>query len=83
MLAGLRNKFPNIEIPESYAKTDDNLDALVAAITTREAAQGTTIPRTNSQPLTGRQEGWTGRIGMLHGKRPKVRRYPNRRSLVY
>lgn len=83
MLAGLRNKNPNIEIPESYAKTDENLDALVAAITAREAAQGRTIPRTDSQPLTARQEGWTGRIGMLHGKRPKVSRYPHRSSLVY
>ena len=83
MLAGLRNKYPNIEIPESYAKTDENLDALVAAITAREAAQGRTIPRTDSQPLTARQEGWTGRIGMLHGKRPKVSRYPHRSSLVY
>ena len=57
MLAGIRNKFPNVEIPESYAKTDDNLDALVAAITAREAAQGRTIPPTDSQRPTTRQEG--------------------------
>ena len=58
MLNEIRKKFPNLEIPDTYTKTDDNLDALVASITVKDAAKGKTRSPTVAQLPLARQEGW-------------------------
>jgi len=58
MLNRIHNAFPHLQLSDICAKTDDNLDALVAALSAREAAQGNSVlPKENQIPLA-KKEGW-------------------------
>lgn len=58
MLKELRAKLPWVKVPESYTESSDALDALVASLTARVAAQKLTIGPTPDQLPLARREGW-------------------------
>lgn len=58
ILSELRASLPWLEVPENYIDSSDSLDALVASLTARAAAQGLTIRPTSAQAAAARTEGW-------------------------
>jgi predicted nuclease with RNAse H fold len=58
ILSELRMKLPWLDVPETYAESSDALDALVAALSARAAAQGLTAKPNPDQMATARREGW-------------------------
>lgn len=58
ILEGLRTRMPWLRADDSFAEDADALDALLAALTTRAAAQGRTILPTDAQVSAARVEGW-------------------------
>jgi predicted nuclease with RNAse H fold len=58
ILSELRTKLPWLDVPEAYAESSDTLDALVAALSARAAAQGLTAKPNPDQMATARREGW-------------------------
>lgn len=58
ILGELRTKLLWLDVPETYAESSDTLDALVAALTARAAAQGLTSKPNPDQMAMARREGW-------------------------
>lgn len=58
ILGELRTKLPWLDVPETYAESSDALDALVAALTARAAAQGLMAKPNPDQMAKARREGW-------------------------
>jgi predicted nuclease with RNAse H fold len=58
ILSQLRKKLPWLDVPRTYAESSDALDALVASLTARSAAQGLTRKPERSQLKSARREGW-------------------------
>lgn len=58
ILRKLRRKLKWLELPQGYADSSDSLDALIASLTARAAAQGLTIKPTYKQRRVARREGW-------------------------
>lgn len=58
ILSELRMKLPWLDVTETYAGSSDTLDALVAALTARAAAQGLTVKPNPDQMAKARREGW-------------------------
>jgi predicted nuclease with RNAse H fold len=58
ILQELRNLMPWLDVPDTYATTDHNLDALVASLTVRAAHQGLTLKPTPDQLPAAKREGW-------------------------
>ncbi len=59
LLAELRRRLPWLEVADDYAENTDALDALLAALSARAAAQGLSgRPRTTAQAERARSEGW-------------------------
>lgn len=57
MLNAIRRQ-TNLDTPDSYADTDHNLDALVAALTALAAFKGQTHPPDHSEMDCAKSEGW-------------------------
>ena len=47
-----------LEVGDEYLKKVDALDALIASLTARAAAQGSTMPPQRGQLVAARREGW-------------------------
>lgn len=58
ILRNLRQKLPWLSVPDSYVESSDALDALVASLTARAAAQGRTIKPKPEQMKAAQREGW-------------------------
>lgn len=58
ILGELRTKLSWLDVPESYADSSDTLDALIASLTVRAAAQGATVKPSSTQITFARREGW-------------------------
>ncbi len=58
ILSGLRKQLPWLEVDDDYAADSDALDALIASLTVRAAAQGLTIKPRRDQIAAARREGW-------------------------
>lgn len=58
ILRELRASLPWLEVPKHYADSSDSLDALVASLTARTAAQELTIRPAAAQVPAARTEGW-------------------------
>ena len=58
ILSDLRVALPWLVAPVEYAETDHSLDALIASLTARAAAQGLTFRPEPSQEDSARKEGW-------------------------
>lgn len=58
ILNGLRKRLPWLEVDDDYATDSDSLDALIASLTVRAAAQGLTIKPTRARLAVARVEGW-------------------------
>jgi predicted nuclease with RNAse H fold len=58
ILSELRRRLPWLEVPMSYAESADALDAMVASLTARAAAQGLTAKPDHAQLEAARSEGW-------------------------
>lgn len=58
ILAGIRQRFPQMHIPEEYVKTDHALDALIASISAKIAKDGDTARPDSTQLEAARTEGW-------------------------
>lgn len=58
ILRGLRKKLPWLQVGDDYAKSSDALDALIASLTARVAAQGLTSKPPRGNVAAARREGW-------------------------
>ncbi len=58
IIDGLREKMPWLVVPDAYATTGHGLDALIASLTVRAAAQSRTLRATPEQAPRARLEGW-------------------------
>jgi predicted nuclease with RNAse H fold len=58
ILSKLRKQLPWLEVDDDYASDSDALDALIASLTVRAAAQGLTIKPGQGQISAARSEGW-------------------------
>jgi predicted nuclease with RNAse H fold len=58
ILNSLRSILSWLEVPESYAHSSDSLDALIASLTARAAAQDLTIKPAQNQMAAAKCEGW-------------------------
>jgi predicted nuclease with RNAse H fold len=58
ILRGLRKKLPWLQVGDEYAANSDALDALIASLTARAAAQGLTEKPPRGQIAATRREGW-------------------------
>jgi predicted nuclease with RNAse H fold len=58
ILRGLRKKLPWLQVEDAYAANSDALDALIASLTARAAAQGLTAKPPRGQIAAARREGW-------------------------
>jgi predicted nuclease with RNAse H fold len=58
LLADLRRLLPALRATAAFAETDHALDALIAALTTRMAAQKETLAIPDDQVAVARTEGW-------------------------
>jgi hypothetical protein len=58
ILRGIRKHLPWLEVDDSYAENSDSLDALIAALTARAAAQGLSEEPKLGVVAAARREGW-------------------------
>jgi predicted nuclease with RNAse H fold len=58
ILGELRAQLSWLEVSEAYAESSDTVDALIASLTVRAAAQGATIKPSSTQITFARREGW-------------------------
>jgi predicted nuclease with RNAse H fold len=58
ILGELRAKLSWLDVSETYVDSSDTLDALIASLTVRAAAQGLTSKPTTGQAVLARREGW-------------------------
>jgi predicted nuclease with RNAse H fold len=58
ILKTLREKFSFLTVEESYIESSDTLDAFIASLTARAAAQGLTQVPAPEQRVLAQQEGW-------------------------
>lgn len=58
ILRALRKQMPWLEVGDEYIESSDALDALIASLTARAAAQGLTIKPGRGQIAAARREGW-------------------------
>jgi predicted nuclease with RNAse H fold len=58
ILRGLKKKLPWLQLGDEYAANSDALDALIASLTARAAAQGLTEKPPRGQIAAARREGW-------------------------
>ncbi len=54
----VKRRQPWLEVPETYGESADSLDALIASLTARAAAQGSTRTPDRKQLAVTRREGW-------------------------
>jgi len=58
IVSELRKKLPWLDVGDEYLGTSDALDALIASLTARAAAQGSTTRPGREQIAAARREGW-------------------------
>lgn len=58
ILGKLVKKLPWLKVPAGYADSSDSLDALIASLTARAAAQGLTTRPSLEQAAIAKREGW-------------------------